>query len=151
MHARWAQKAYATLHFCHGSRWDKFTIGGGQCQSVTICHRLPPFLLQPLFEFVPVLTCMNALMPRGHGCASAVTRGLIIRLRQHLNNIDHRKPPGYRHFVTDAAEVMGFEQCHLGFHSTALQKFLCTTPPAPKREAPPTLLNNFPAPSPAVF
>ena len=32
-----------------------FAVGGRQFQSVTICHRLTPFLAEPLFQLVPVL------------------------------------------------------------------------------------------------
>jgi hypothetical protein len=33
-----------------------FAVGGGQFQSVTICHRLTSLLAQPLFQLVPMLS-----------------------------------------------------------------------------------------------
>jgi len=54
-----------------------FTIGSGQFQSVTICHRLAAFLAQAFLQPVPVLA-----------------RRLVIRLLdQRLNDDDDREPP----------------------------------------------------------
>ena len=76
----------------------------GHFQLVTICHQLAAFLHQALFELAPVLA-----------------GGLIIRLlRQHLDDIDDREPPGFGRFVIDATDFVFLENGRLVFHGAAL-------------------------------
>lgn len=65
-----------------------------------ICNRLTSFLVQPVFQYLPVIPC-----------------GLIIRLlRQNLNYVDTREIPFLSRFVVDTSDLKFFKKCEIGFH-----------------------------------
>lgn len=73
---------------------------GGHFQLVTVCYQLAAFLVQTTFQHLPVFS-----------------GGLIVsRLRQHPNNVDHRKQPRLSRLVIHAADCMRFKNGWLGLH-----------------------------------
>ena len=97
-----------------------FAVSCGHFQSVTICHRLTSFFRQSLLELVPILP-----------------GGLKIRLlREHLNDVHDRKPPGFGFCVIDATDFVAFEDGEVFIHVVrwSMFKSALTKPPSRSME-----------------
>ena len=75
-------------------------------ESVTSCHQLAAFLVQPTLELVPVLAC----------------RQVVGLLRQHLHHVHHREPPGIGGLVMDTANGVPLKLRRQDFHRQGLSQ-----------------------------
>jgi hypothetical protein len=75
-------------------------VGGGQFQSVTICHRLTSFLVKSLFQLVPILS----------------GRLKIRLLGENLDDVHDREKPGFGFLIVEAADFTLLEDGRDDFH-----------------------------------
>jgi hypothetical protein len=75
-------------------------VGRLHFELVTICNQLAALLFEPVLQHLPI-----------------ILRGLVIRLlREHLNDVYDRKPPGFGFFVIDATDFVAFEDGEVFIH-----------------------------------
>jgi hypothetical protein len=81
-----------------------FAVGGGHFQLVTVCYQLTALFGQTAFEHLPILSGR-----------------LIIRLRQHPDNVHDRKPPRLGRLVVVAADFVAFKNNQFFFHGDGMR------------------------------